>query len=200
MYDFSKLFYIIVALPCYSMTATFTLDPTPMSSFWGPYFCLFGSCHCGDDVVMMVMNHRGFVLDSSLSGLGFSVPPSMFIVPAPLLPFQNIFIFYFWQNVVHWRREWRTTSVFFPWAPNEQYERWKGLTLNDELPRLVGAQYATGEEWRNNSRKNEEMEQSKNCSVVDVTGDGSKVRCCKGPYFIGTWNVRFMNQGKLRSG
>ena len=42
--------------------------------------------------------------------------------------------------------------------------------------------------------------QSKNFSVVDVTGDGSKVQCCKGPYFIGTWNVRFMNQGKLRSG
>ena len=60
MYDFSKLFYIIVALPCYSMTDTFTLDPTPMSSFSGPYFCLFGSCHCGDDVVMMVMNHRGY--------------------------------------------------------------------------------------------------------------------------------------------
>ena len=98
------------------------------------------------------------VLNSSLSGLGFSVPPSVFIVPAPLLPFQNILIFYFWQNVVHWRREWRTTSVFLPWAPHEQYERWKGLTLNDELPRLVGAQYATGEGWRNNSRKNEEME------------------------------------------
>ena len=50
------------------------------------------------------------------------------------------------------------------------------MTLEDELPRLVGAQYATGEEWRNNSRKNEKTEpKSKQCPVVDVTGDGSEV-------------------------
>ena len=49
------------------------------------------------------------------------------------------------------------------------------MTLKDELLRLVGAQYATGEEWRNNSRKNEEMEpKRKQRPVVDVTGDGSK--------------------------
>ena len=49
------------------------------------------------------------------------------------------------------------------------------MALKDELPRLVGAQYATGEKWRNNSRKNEEMElKQKQCPVVDVTGDGSK--------------------------
>ena len=48
--------------------------------------------------------------------------------------------------------------------------------LKEELPRLVGAQYATGEEWRNNSRKNKEMEpKRKQHPVVDVTGDGSKV-------------------------
>ena len=41
-------------------------------------------------------------------------------------------------------------------------KRQKDMTMNDELPRLVGAQYATGEEWRNNSRKNEGMSQSKN--------------------------------------
>jgi len=52
----------------------------------------------------------------------------------------------------------------------------KDRTLKDELPRLVGAQYATGEEWRNNSRKNEETEpKQKQHLVVDVTGDGSKV-------------------------
>ena len=62
----------------------------------------------------------------------------------------------------------------------------KDRTLKDELPRLVGVQYATGEEWRNSSRKN-----------VDMTGDGSKVQCCKEQYCIGTWNVRSMNQGKL---
>ena len=72
--------------------------------------------------------------------------------------------------------------------------------LKDELPRSVGTQYATGEEWRNNSRKNEEMEpKRKQCPVVDVTGDGSKVRCCKEQYCIGTWNVRSMNQGKLEA-
>ena len=74
----------------------------------------------------------------------------------------------------------------------------KSMTLKDELPRLVGAQYTTGEEWRNNSRKNEEMDpKQKQHLVVDVTGDGSKVRCCKEQYCIGTWNVRPMNQGKL---
>ena len=76
-------------------------------------------------------------------------------------------------------------------------KRQKDRTLNDELPRLVGAQYATGDQWRNNSRKNEEMEPKQNQHpVVDVTGDRSKVRCCKEPYCIGTWNVRSMNQGK----
>ena len=55
-------------------------------------------------------------------------------------------------------------------------KRQKEMTLKDEHPRPVGAQYATGEKWRNNSRKNEEMElKQKQCPVVDVTGDGSKV-------------------------
>ena len=77
-------------------------------------------------------------------------------------------------------------------------KRQKDRTLKDELPRSVGAQYATGDQWRNNSRKNEEMEsKQKQHTVVDVTGDGSKVRCCKEQYCIGTWNVRSMNQGKL---
>ena len=65
-------------------------------------------------------------------------------------------------------------------------------------PGSVGAQYATGEEWRNNSRKNEETEpKQKQHPVVDVTGDGSKVQCCKEQYCIGTWNVKSVNQGKL---
>ena len=59
-------------------------------------------------------------------------------------------------------------------------------------------QYATGEEWRNSSRKNEEAEpKQKPHPVADATGDGSKVQCCKEQYCIGTWNVRSMNQGKL---
>ena len=77
-------------------------------------------------------------------------------------------------------------------------KRQKHMTLKDELSRSVGAQYSTGEERRNNSRKNEEMEPKQNqCAVVDVTGDGSKVQCCKQQYGIGTWNVRSMNQGKF---
>ena len=51
----------------------------------------------------------------------------------------------------------------------------KDRTLKDEIPRLVGAQYATGDQWRNNSRKNEEMGPKQKHSVVDVTADGSKV-------------------------
>ena len=74
----------------------------------------------------------------------------------------------------------------------------KDRTLKDELPRPVGAQYASGEEWRNNSIKKEEIEpKHKQHPVVDVTGGESKVRCCKEYYCIGTWNVRSMNQGKL---
>ena len=70
--------------------------------------------------------------------------------------------------------------------------------LKGELPRSVGAQYATGDQWRNNSRKNEGMEpKQKRHSVVDGTGDRSKVRCCKEQYCTRTWNVRSMNQGKL---
>ena len=77
-------------------------------------------------------------------------------------------------------------------------KRQKNMTLKDELPRSVGAQYATGDQWRNNSRKNEGMEpKQKQHSVVDMTVDGSKVQCCKEQYCIGTWNVRSMNQSKL---
>ena len=77
-------------------------------------------------------------------------------------------------------------------------ERQKDMTLKHELPRLVGAQYPTGEEWRNNSRKNEETKpKQKQHPVVNVTSVGSKVWCCKEQYCIGTWNVRPMNQGEL---
>ena len=70
--------------------------------------------------------------------------------------------------------------------------------LKGELPGSVGTQYATGDQWRNNSRKNEGMEpEQKQHPVVVVTGDRSKVRCCKEQYCIGTWNVRSKNQGKL---
>ena len=82
--------------------------------------------------------------------------------------------------------------------PLNSMKRQKDRKLKGELPRSVGAQYATGDQWRTNSRKNEKTEpKQKQCSVVDVTGDGNKVRCCKEQYCTGTWNVRSMNQGKL---
>ena len=77
-------------------------------------------------------------------------------------------------------------------------KRQKDRTLKDGFPKSVGAQYATGDHWRNNSRKNEETEpKQKQYPVVGVTGDGTKVWCYKEQYCIGTWNVRATNQGKL---
>ena len=76
-------------------------------------------------------------------------------------------------------------------------KRQKERTQKDELPRLVGARHAMGDQWTNNSRKNEEKEsKQKEHPVVDVTGDESKVRCCNEQYCTGTWNVT-MNQHKL---
>ena len=80
-------------------------------------------------------------------------------------------------------------------------KRQNDMTLKDELSRLVGAQYGSGDQWRNNSRKNEGMvPKQKQYPVVAVSGDGSKVRRCKEQYCIITWNVRSMNQGKLEVG
>ena len=85
-------------------------------------------------------------------------------------------------------------------------KRQKDRILKDEFPRSVGAQYATEDQWRNNSRKNEEMEPKQHqfldvtvdgSKVVVGTGDGNKVQCCKEQYCLGIWNVRSMNQGKL---
>ena len=75
--------------------------------------------------------------------------------------------------------------------PKNSMKRQNDRILKEELPRSVGGQYATGDQWRNNSRKNEGMEpKQKEYSAVDVTGDRSKVRCCKQQYCIGTRNVR----------
>ena len=77
--------------------------------------------------------------------------------------------------------------------PMNTMKRQKDRTLKDELPRSVGAQYAARDQWRTNSRKNEEMKpKQKQHPVVDMTGDGSKVQCCREPYCIGTWNVRII--------
>ena len=82
--------------------------------------------------------------------------------------------------------------------PMNSMKRQNDRILKEELPRSVGAQYATEDQWRNNSRKNEGMEpKQEKYPIVDVAGDRSKVQCCKEQYCIGTWNVRSMNQGKL---
>ena len=82
--------------------------------------------------------------------------------------------------------------------PMNSMKRQFDRILKEELPKSLGAQYATGDQRRNNSRKNEGMEpKEKQYPDVDVTGDRSKVQCCKEQYRIGTWNVRSMNQGKL---
>ena len=82
--------------------------------------------------------------------------------------------------------------------PMNSMKRQKDKTLKDELTRSIGAQYATGDQWRNNYRNNEEMEpKQKQHPIVDRTGDGSKIQCCKEQFCIGTWNVRSMNQDKL---
>ena len=82
--------------------------------------------------------------------------------------------------------------------PMNSMKRQRERTLKDELPRSVDAHCATGDQGRNNSRKNEGMEpKQKQHPVVDGTGHRSKVSCCKQQYCIGTWNVSSMNQGKL---
>ena len=78
-------------------------------------------------------------------------------------------------------------------------KRQKDGILKEELPGSVGAQYAPGDQCRNISRKNEGMEpKQKQYPVVDVTGDRSKIRCCKEQYCIGTWNVRSINQANWK--
>ena len=82
--------------------------------------------------------------------------------------------------------------------PMNSMQGQKDRTLKDELPRSVGTQYATGDQWRNNFKQKVKAEsKQKQNPAVDRTGDGSKIQCCKEQYCIGTWNVRSMNQGKL---
>ena len=82
--------------------------------------------------------------------------------------------------------------------PTNNMKRQNDRIWKEELPRLVGAQYATRDQWRKNSRKNEGIEPKQNqYPAVDVTGNRNKVRCYKKQYCIATWKVRSMNQGKL---
>ena len=104
----------------------------------------------------------------------------------------------FWQNMVHWRRKWQTTSSFLLGNPMSSMKRQKDMTLNVPCPRLGRVQYATERDQRNSSRRNKEAEpKQKQCPVVDMCGDECKVWYCKEQYCIGTWNVRSLNKGKL---
>ena len=82
--------------------------------------------------------------------------------------------------------------------PMNSMNRQNNRILKEEFLRSVGAQYAIGDQWRSNSRKNEGMEpKQKQYPAVDMTGDRNVVQCCKEQYCIGTWNVRSIIQGKL---
>ena len=82
--------------------------------------------------------------------------------------------------------------------PMNSMKRQNDRILKEELPWSVGTQYATGDQWRNDSRKNEGMEpKQKQYPVVNVTGNGSKVQSCKEQYSIGIWTAKSMSQGKL---
>ena len=74
--------------------------------------------------------------------------------------------------------------------PVKSMKRQKDRMLKDELPRSVGMQYATRDQWRNNSRKSEETElKQKQHPAMNMTVKGSKMRCYKEQYRIGTWSV-----------
>ena len=89
-------------------------------------------------------------------------------------------------------------AIILALRTHEPYERQKDMTLNVPCPRLGRVQYATERDQRNSSRRNKEAEpKQKQCPVVDVPGGESKVRYCKEQYYIGTWNVRSVNQGNL---
>ena len=103
-----------------------------------------------------------------------------------------------WQNVITEEGNGKPLQYSCLENPMNSTKRQNYRILKEELPSSVGAQYATGDWWRNNSRKNEGMEpKQKQHPVVDVTSDRSKVWCCKEQYYIGTWNVTSRNQGKL---
>ena len=100
-----------------------------------------------------------------------------------------------------WSTEKGMAKHFSILALRSPWTVWEGRMMGvfkGELPMFIGSQYATGDQWRNNSRKNEEMEPKQNQQpVMDGTGDGRKAQCYKEQYCIGTRNVRSMNQGKL---
>ena len=109
-------------------------------------------------------------------------------------PFKSIFHFHcrVIRELIYVIPDWSSGFPYFlqfksEFGNKEFMKRQNDRTLKEELPRSVGARYAAGDQWRNNSRKSEGMEpKQKQYPVVDVTGDRSKVRSCKKQYCIGT--------------
>ena len=104
----------------------------------------------------------------------------------------------FWQNTVHWRREWQTTSTFLPWEPHEQYEKTKRYDTGRWTPqvgRCLICYWRRMEKWL-------QIEWSTGAKAKTTPSCGcdwwwKSIQCCKEQYWIGTRNVRSMNQGKL---
>ena len=109
----------------------------------------------------------------------------------------------FWQNMIHWMREWQIIPLYLPGVPHELHKGPKKKKWHQKLnsPRSEGVQHGTVEEQRriiHSPRMNEAAGPKWiQHSVADVPGDGSKTWCCKEQYCMGTWNVMSMNQGKL---
>ena len=107
----------------------------------------------------------------------------------------------FKQNMIHLRKDWQTTPVYLLWEPHELYKKAKRYDTKRWALQVRRCLICYWEEWRtitNSFRNNEASEPKwKQSSVMDVSGDESKMQCCKERYCIGTWNVRPMNQAKL---
>ena len=98
---------------------------------------------------------------------------------------------------VLWRREWQTISIFLPWEPHEQYEKAKRYDTERWTPQVSRYPVCYWRRVITPERMNKQSQSINNAQLWRVTGDGSKVWCCKEQYFIETWNTRSMNQGKL---
>ena len=105
----------------------------------------------------------------------------------------------FWQNVVHWRREWQTTSVFLPWEPHGQYEKAKRHDSERLTPHVGGCPICYRRTLEKYLWKNEEAEpKRKQCPLVDVTGDGNKVWCCTGSDGIPAERFQILKDGAAK--
>ena len=105
----------------------------------------------------------------------------------------------FWQNIVHWKKEWQTIAVYLPWEYYEQYKKAERCETGRWAPQISRCPICYWRRAEKYSKKNEEAEpKQKQPLVVDVSGGESKVQCCKEQYCVGTWNVRSINQGKLK--